>query len=130
MYKRIKQAGFTLIELAVIMGIVTLLSASVVLTYDSERTKGEILLQRFSSTASSLRRMKADNSCYPSKLKGMVNPADAQDTFCGPTGTDNWRGPYADSSGRYKPNGDMDLDNLYPNVEMFLEEHVIKASTN
>ena len=134
MKSKIKQLGFTLMELTVALGLIVVISLSVVSISDTNRTRAELLHQKMGEVAGGLLRMKTDVACYPSKLMGMVNPTDGSDTFCGQQSSSNWKGPYTAVGTTFghtpSDTGDMVFEQISPELTVYLDEVILSPNTN
>ncbi len=128
------QIGFVLSEVVIAISLVIILLGTTISLYDTNRAKAETLYEKMQDVSAGLLRMKADAACFPSKLAGMVNPMDGSDTFCGAINSNNWKGPYTDVGTRFGTDAtnqkDVILEQINPNLSVFLEERVLMANTN
>ncbi len=93
-----RRSGFTLVELAVVIAILSLLGVGVyVFTDIGGRGKAVTLLNYMQQIGGALQRLRADTGCHTQRIPGLwTNAANgAGATFCGAAISDNsWRGPY------------------------------------
>jgi general secretion pathway protein G len=85
--KKSDNAGFTLVELLVVLGIIALLAAMVapqVIRYLGS-ARSETASVQLKNIESALELYYLDNSKYPTELKDLVES---------PSGSAEWRGPY------------------------------------
>jgi general secretion pathway protein G len=90
--KESDKAGFTLVELLVVLGIIALLAAMVapqVIRYLGS-ARSETASVQLKNIESALELYYLDNGKYPTELKDLVEP---------PAGSAGWRGPYLKKAG-------------------------------
>jgi len=115
----VSQQGLTLVELAVVISIMSILIASILFINSGGKSKAVALYSYMNTMSDALMRMKSDNNCHTRVLAGLYNPAldeTASNTFCGVAYT-TWQGPYikpfpVDSSGHAR------VDNIISGVSI------------
>ncbi|GAB4164507.1 MAG: GspG family T2SS major pseudopilin variant XcpT [Planctomycetota bacterium] len=87
-----RQAGFSLIELMVVVTIIAILAVVVVSQFGGYSDKAKVATAKgqISQYASSLEMYKLDTGRYPSSSEGLKVLEEK------PSGVERWRGPYAE----------------------------------
>ena len=106
------RAGFTVLELLVTLGIMAIISVTVVLTVKPrlEKTQADSLEDSWRTVEQAIRSYRRNVGKYPSDVRqliykpGTVSPLVPSTTSCGSTltlaQTNRWRGPYIAGSGQ------------------------------
>ncbi len=110
-----KQAGFSAIELIVTLGILVLLTAAVVFTFNADNSKATTLFNTAQEYANAMKRARVDLACYPTKMAALFDSAQANTSFCGLNLTPQWRGRYAETAPA-DATGNVLLNQIAPNV--------------
>ena len=120
------QQGFTLTDTVIALSLIALASTTTVNMYDSSNTKAEVLITKMADVTAGLLRAKADLSCYPLRLDGLITPAMAVNTFCGILGAESWHGSYISSGTTINgSNGHLMLDNISPGLELYIDKRTV-----
>lgn len=97
--KQLRQQGFTLLELVIVLALISVLAGLSILAYDGSRGQGIALYSTLTQYGDGLKRMRVDTQCYPQNTAALFNRSQADDNYCG-LGTleQNWKGPYTEST--------------------------------
>lgn len=127
MYKaniRRRAAGFTLVEIVIAIAVVALVTTLVVVKGNSDDTRTTVLMSKMQEVSSGLLRMKADSSCFPKHLDGLLTPQSESD--CGTLTAADWKGNYISESTRVNPTSHtLDLAAIIPGTELTFEKSVV-----
>ncbi|MCO4087442.1 MAG: prepilin-type N-terminal cleavage/methylation domain-containing protein [Limnohabitans sp.] len=93
-----KQKGFTLMELAVVLGIIAVLASVIIGSFSGDSSKATKLLADMTTIGNSVNRAKMELGGVPSRLSVLWNRTDAVagNMFNGITATTTWGGPYVE----------------------------------
>jgi prepilin-type N-terminal cleavage/methylation domain-containing protein len=92
------QRGFTLIEMVIAIGILAMMAAIAVFSYNGDKSRAGLLVGLLDGYASAEKMLKSGTSCYSKTLSALNNPGDADgiaNNWCGATLSKQWQGPYA-----------------------------------
>lgn len=91
-----KQKGFTLMELAVVLGIIAVLASVIVGSFSGDSSKATKLLADMTAIGDSVNRAKMELGGIPSRLSVLWTRADATagNMYNGLAATTTWGGPY------------------------------------
>lgn len=89
------QKGFTLIEMVIAIGILAMMAAIAVFSYNGDKSRAGLLVGLLDGYANAEKMLKSNTSCYSKSLSGLNNPTDANPSWCGADLTKQWAGPYA-----------------------------------
>lgn len=97
-YKQMKQQGYSLGELLICLIIITVLIGLVVTNYSGNGTNAVALFSKITEYSDNMKRMKLDTQCYPTQTGALFKKSLASTTYCGIDATQNWVGPYVNST--------------------------------
>jgi prepilin-type N-terminal cleavage/methylation domain-containing protein len=91
-----KQKGFTLMELAVVLGVIAVLASVIIGSFSGDSSKATKLLADMTTLGNSVNRAKMELGGIPSRLSVLWtrNDAVAGNMFNGIAATTTWGGPY------------------------------------
>jgi len=91
-----KQKGFTLMELAVVLGIIAVLASVIIGSFSGDSSKATKLLADMTTLSNSINRAKMELGGIPSRLSVLWTRTDATtgNMFNGIAATTTWGGPY------------------------------------
>lgn len=91
-----KQKGFTLMELAVVLGIIAVLASVIIGSFSGDSSKATKLLADMTTIGNSVNRAKMELGGIPSRLSVLWTRTDAVagNMFNGIAATTTWGGPY------------------------------------
>jgi prepilin-type N-terminal cleavage/methylation domain-containing protein len=94
--KSSKQKGFTLMELAVVLGIIAVLASVIIGSFSGDSSKGTKLLADMTTIGNAVNRAKVELGGVPSRLSVLWvrTDATAANMFNGIAATTTWGGPY------------------------------------
>lgn len=93
--KQLRQQGFTLLELVIVLALISVLAGLSIFAYDGSRGQGIALYSTLTQYGDGMKRMRVDTQCYPTKTSALFARAQADDNYCGlATLEQNWKGPY------------------------------------
>ena len=78
-----KQAGLTLLEMSIAMGLIVIIIAAMVLGSDQDQRKAELLQARLQMVQAGVLRFQMDLPCGASKLSALLLREDAAAGLCG-----------------------------------------------
>lgn len=97
--KQLRQQGFTLLELVIVLALISVLAGLSIFAYDGSRGQGIALYSTLTQYGDGLKRMRVDTQCYPQNTAALFDRSQAGDNYCGLTTLEqNWKGPYTQSS--------------------------------
>lgn len=114
--KQLRQQGFTLLELVIVLALISILAGLSIFAYDGSRGQGIALYSTLTQYGDGLKRMRVDTQCYPQKTAALFNRTEADDNYCGlSTLAQNWKGPYTEAQ-QFGDNseGNIDLQQFTP----------------
>ena len=93
-----KQKGFTLMELAVVLGIIAVLASVIIGSFSGDSSKATKLLADMTTLSNSVNRAKMELGGIPSRLSVLWTRTDAVagNMFNGIAATTTWGGPYVE----------------------------------
>jgi general secretion pathway protein G len=94
---KLKQRGFTLIEVIVVLAILTLLAILLAMPFDNSRSRAQVMLGLGKQMADANIRLKADTGCYvnkPSALFDATAAALPANNYCNRAFGNNWSQNY------------------------------------
>lgn len=96
-----RQGGFTMIELAFVIAIISIMAAAYLFTDSGARGKAVTMLSTMTESGNALMRLKSDTGCHTQRIDGLFNRSvnTAANTFCGNDLQSQWRGPYTKQFG-------------------------------
>lgn len=97
-YKKMKQQGYSLPELLICIVIIAILAGLAVTLYNGEGTNAVALYSKLTEYSDNMKRMKLDTQCYPTQTGALFKKSLASSTYCGIDATQNWVGPYVNST--------------------------------
>jgi len=95
---RARQKGFTLIELAIAVGILGIILFYVTQQEDPDKAKAVSMMQSANAVASGSARLRVEAGCFPTRPDALFVQASAVTSTCGLDLRPKWRGPYVDNS--------------------------------
>lgn len=120
------QGGFTLIELAITIGIIVLLAGAFIAYYNPAGSKGKTLYTMMEQTAGAADLFRSDVSCYPLKTGTLLEDPGKTNTntsWCGNLSVGkNWKGPYVKSIP--VENNALQLTNVSPDITLHIAKCV------
>ena len=121
-----KQAGLTLLEMSIAMGLIVIIIAAMVLGSDQDQRKAELLQARLQMVQAGVLRFQMDLPCGASKLSALLLREDAAAGLCGDANNlDNWHGPYIDAGSMYVNNGELDLTPIVAGASMSVAQETV-----
>lgn len=97
-YKQMKQQGFSLSELLIYLIIASILIGLTITAYNGEGANAVALYSKMTEYSDNMKRMKLDTQCYPTQTGALFKKSLASTTYCGIDATQNWVGPYVNST--------------------------------
>ena len=97
-YKQMKQQGFSLTELLIYLIIASVLIGLAVTAYNGNGSTAVALYSKLTEYSDNMKRMKLDTQCYPTQTGALFKKSLASSTYCGIDATQNWIGPYVNST--------------------------------
>lgn len=113
----LREGGFSLVEMAVVLGIIIVLTVIYMFAYNPDKSNGKLLFTTMTKVGSSLVAMKQDTSCYPSTTNALFVRTAAASSQCGIDMTSQWQGPYYPSNS-VDGAGNMTLPKISPAVTL------------
>ena len=101
-YKNLRQQGFTLLELVIVLALISVLAGLSIFAYDGSRGQGIALYSTLTQYGDALKRMRVDTQCYPTNTAALFDRRQAGTSYCGSDLQQNWKGPYTQA----QQNGD------------------------
>ena len=94
--RKSNQRGFSLMELAVVLGIIAVLASVMIGSFSGDSSKGTKLLADMTTLSNSVNRAKTELGGVPNRLSVLWDRTDATagNMFNGITATTTWNGPY------------------------------------
>lgn len=111
-YKNIKglrQQGFTLLELVIVLALISVLAGLSIFAYDGSRGQGIALYSTLTQYGDALKRMRVDTQCYPDHTAALFNRQFANTSYCGVDLRQNWKGPYVQAQ-NHSTNSEQNVD--------------------
>jgi prepilin-type N-terminal cleavage/methylation domain-containing protein len=105
-----KMAGFSAIELIIVLAILAVLGGVYVFSYDPSNSKAAALLNLSQEYANAMKRAKTDMSCYPGRMAALFDQTQANVSACGDL-RGQWKGRYAELA-PVNNAGDVVLNNI------------------
>lgn len=95
-YNGKNQAGFTLVELLIVIAIIGVLAGLSLLSFNGDKSKATELYAKMEQFGSAMMRVKMDVGCFPLVTGVLVQQslATAANSSCAVDMQANWRGPY------------------------------------
>lgn len=117
--KHLRQQGFTLLELVIVLALISVLAGLSIFAYDGSRGQGIALYSTLTQYGDALKRMRVDTQCYPENTAALFNRSQATDSYCGIDLQQNWKGPYTQAQ-QFGTNstGNVDLQQYTPDSFM------------
>lgn len=94
----IREGGFSLVEMGVVLGILVALTVIYMYTFNPDKSNGKVLFTTMTKVGSALVAMKQDTSCYPATTNALFVRTAAANSQCGIDLTSQWQGPYYPSA--------------------------------
>lgn len=118
-FKSAKQAGFTIIELMVGIGILLAFSSILIFNFSGDRTKTALIMESARQYGDALLRYKSDNGVTPLAMDSLLLKGSntAADTVENIAATTTWRGPYVNGFSANAA-GNVKLDAIAAGVVM------------
>lgn len=114
--KQLRQQGFTLLELVIVLALISVLAGLSIFAYDGSRGQGIALYSTLTQYGDGLKRMRVDTQCYPQQTAALFNREEAEENYCGLSSLEqNWNGPYTEAQ-QFGTNstGNIDLQQFTP----------------
>ncbi|GBE49136.1 hypothetical protein BMS3Bbin13_00035 [bacterium BMS3Bbin13] len=92
-----QEGGFSLVEMIVALGVMTIISAALVFSFNFNKSKGQVLFSLMHSVGSAAERFSVDTSCYPYDTALLFEQSLAStdtNNSCGALVAGQWNGPY------------------------------------
>lgn len=122
-----RNAGFTLIQMVITVALLSVMTTVLVSRMDTNDAKITMLLTRMNEIASGLAATKADMSCYPRRLDGLLKPT--TDTVCGTVSGALWKGAYIGSGTGYDDaTGNITMDDIVPGAQVTFSQKTFNNS--
>jgi prepilin-type N-terminal cleavage/methylation domain-containing protein len=97
-YKKLRQQGFTLLELVIVLALISVLAGLSIFAYDGSRGQGIALYSTLTQYGDALKRMRVDTQCYPENTAALFDRRQAGTSYCGSDLRQNWKGPYTQAA--------------------------------
>ncbi len=93
---RLRQVGFTLVELALVVAALAIISVSAIVVSDSvlSNARSSSMISQINTVQTSAELARVHTSCRALKLNFLVTDANAADNSCGKANLAGWEGPY------------------------------------
>lgn len=115
--QRMKQAGFTLVELLVVLALIVLLSSLYIFNDDSSKSKGKVMYSSMVEYSNAMVRAKTDVACHFNRVDALWLQASASTSSCGLDLRPQWQGPYTRPA-NVDATGNVVLANLGPTLTL------------
>lgn len=121
--KQLRQQGFTLLELVIVLALISVLAGLSIFAYDGSRGQGIALYSTLTQYGDGLKRMRVDTQCYPQNTAALFDRSQADPNYCGlSTLQQNWKGPYTEA--QQNTDGNIDLQQYTPDSYLTLPDRV------
>jgi prepilin-type N-terminal cleavage/methylation domain-containing protein len=90
-------SGFSLVEILVALAVVSIITAAVVLAFNSSRTRAETIVQFSNEVYNAVQRYEIDTGCVPHYLPSLIEKSLAYKAWsnsCSEKVSARWNGPY------------------------------------
>lgn len=124
--KQLRQQGFTLLELVIVLALISVLAGLSIFAYDGSRGQGIALYSTLTQYGDGLKRMRVDTQCYPQNTAALFDRSQSDLNYCGlSTLAQNWKGPYTESAQNGgNEDGQIDLQQYTPDSYLTLPDRV------
>lgn len=123
--KLLRQQGFTLLELVIVLALISMLAGLSILAYDGSRGKGIALYSKLTQYGDAFKRMRVDTQCYPKNSAALFDSSTAGESYCGIDLQQNWKGPYTESTQVVGAN--VALQDFGPTAELVIPDRGVNA---